>query len=208
MMIETLCDLRAKGDADLAAQLPRSSEGRALRHGARFFRAELASYKDAERRASRSLLEETVASQAEEIRRLSEAAAAPAADASAVFGAAPADAAGLFGAPPADADVVDELRSASRSSRPATRPHHLPPASRKVLNYSDVSRPWKKRTQMPQMPWPRPTNACRRSAPRARPTRRRSSTVHATANRGQVAKGPPEAAEADVELFEDDERAV
>ena len=69
-------------------------------------RAELASYKDAEQRAS--LLEETVASQAggdPSVER-----EATAADASAVFGAAPADAAGLFGAPPADADEVAQLK--------------------------------------------------------------------------------------------------
>ena len=69
-------------------------------------RAELASYKDAEQRAS--LLEETVASQAEEIRRLSEAAGGRRVRGA---GAAPADAAGLFGAPPpADDGVVDELK--------------------------------------------------------------------------------------------------
>ena len=56
--------------ADLAAQ-PRSSEDALRDTELASLRAELASYKDAEQRAS--LLEETVASQAEEIRRLSEA---------------------------------------------------------------------------------------------------------------------------------------
>ena len=89
----SLSDLRAKGDdrdaviaqlrADLAAQ-PRSSEDALRDTELSALRAELASYKDAEQRAS--LLEETVASQAEEIRRLSEAKPP---DASAVFGAEP-----------------------------------------------------------------------------------------------------------------------
>ena len=106
----SLSDLRAKGDdrdaviAQLRAELAqRESEPR--HDGADLrdtelasLRAELASKNDEAARAA--LLEETVSSQAEEIRRLSEAAAAPAADASAVFGEAPADAAGLFGAPP------------------------------------------------------------------------------------------------------------
>ena len=79
----SLSDLRAKGDdrdaiiAQLREELvarPRSS-GDALRDTElASLRAELASYKDAEQRAS--LLEETVASQAEEIRRLSEKPAA------------------------------------------------------------------------------------------------------------------------------------
>ena len=66
-------------------------------------RAELAVAGDAKARAS--FLEETVAGQADEIRRLSEARDAPAA-----FGAAPQDAAGLFGAPPADDGIVAALK--------------------------------------------------------------------------------------------------
>jgi myosin heavy subunit len=105
----SLSDLRAKGDdrdaiiaqlrAELASQKAPDidAEREKLRETElTSLRAELASYKDAEQRAS--LLEETVASQAEEIRRLSEA--SQPADAS--------DAASLFGAPPND--EVDQLK--------------------------------------------------------------------------------------------------
>ena len=228
-----LADLRAKGDdrdaviaqlrADLAAQ-PRSSEDALRDTELASLRAELASCKDAEQRASlleetvasqaeeirrlseakppdasavfgaepdaarrdaeqrAALLEETVASQAEEIRRLTEAAAAPAGRrgasgrrASAVFGAAPADAAGLFGAPPADDGVVDELKKRIQELEANDASEARGPRRRGVRNYSDGSGPWKRRTQMLQVHWRRPTNACRRSAPRARPTRRRYS---------------------------------
>ena len=146
-----LSDLRAKGDdrdaviaqlrADLAAQ-PRSSEDALRDTELASLRAELASYKDAERRAS--LLEETVASQAEEIRRLSET--AQPADASAVFGAAPADAAGLFGAPPADADEVAQLKQRIAELEASDASEAL--AARRGRPIRARSEPWKKRTQM------------------------------------------------------------
>ena len=200
-----MADLRAKGDDRYAviAQLraePRRNRGLGRRHvhGASH-QAELASYKDAEQRAA--LLEETVASQAEEIRRLSEAAARQLPTRPRLKGA---------GRRPVCRRAAGRRRRSGptqETNRGARGQRRVGSISRplRVLNCSDVSRPWKKRTQMPQMPWRRPTNASRRSAPRARPTRRPTSKP---ATNGRHPDGSAGAAEADVELFEDDERIV